>query len=581
MGSPAEARIGAGAWALAGLTCALVCGHSGSARAWTDAAVRGVDARVELAGDASAHVTLTMSLRVHGGWLEGLELNGLDEDLVLDPEVPVVAVHEDGQRFVPEVRVLSGGRVQLDFRRSSPRRGALIVILAYTTSLAHRATMPIEGEDRVRVRWTLPGWSAGLDGPSIEVVAPLGTRLSDADAARLEGDLEVDERVEDGHAILRWRRAHLPRTMPWSVSVEVPSEALDEALRGAPTEVLPTIRTLAQRDVDPRPFWLALAGWLALLVLSKIAAVSHLARRGRSRARPLVPCPWWLRAGLVASLALVGGLVGPEVPAFGLGALALVAMLGSYRVAVPAGVARLGGWRPVDARWTGEVRRGAVWRWFDPRTLVDATTPLGAVHLACVLAFPWIGVELPVPPALALLASLVALPVFVSGTRLAFPVGPRESLRRLLAFTRRVRAVPDGVALRPVLHVTTDGEIQDARVRTAFAHRPEGLLRADLAIGATAHLGGSDPTPVLLVLTRGGTPADEALERSVPDAARYESASGRRVLRVVPIRDRRLDPLVEILDAFASCPAAPVNARGQTRAEDTNVALPPPTAVGF
>ncbi len=44
------------------------------AAAWTEAAVRSVEARLRLEPDGSAHVTLTATVRVHGGWLQGLEL---------------------------------------------------------------------------------------------------------------------------------------------------------------------------------------------------------------------------------------------------------------------------------------------------------------------------------------------------------------------------------------------------------------------------------------------------------------------------------------------------------------------------
>ncbi|MCZ7682239.1 MAG: hypothetical protein M5U28_26990 [Sandaracinaceae bacterium] len=132
------------------------------ARAWTDAAVRSVQARVELRPDASARVTLTATVRVHGGWLEGLELAGLDPDLVLDETAPPFALDAEGQRYEPRAEVLAGGRVLLAFgRRGAPRRGTVTVTIAYATSLAHRATEPLEDEGLVRVRWTLPAGAPG------------------------------------------------------------------------------------------------------------------------------------------------------------------------------------------------------------------------------------------------------------------------------------------------------------------------------------------------------------------------------------------------------------------------------------
>ena len=48
--------------------------------AWTEAAVRSVQAEIDLSPDATAEVSLRARVRVHGGWLEGLEIAGLDPE---------------------------------------------------------------------------------------------------------------------------------------------------------------------------------------------------------------------------------------------------------------------------------------------------------------------------------------------------------------------------------------------------------------------------------------------------------------------------------------------------------------------
>src|SRR5688500_11613846 len=92
----------------------LVSAFAPSARAWTSAAVRSVEAQVALAPDGSADVTLIAVVAVQGGWLEGLEIAGLDPDLALvDP--PAWAIDAGGDRYAPRVEVLSGGRVSIAF----------------------------------------------------------------------------------------------------------------------------------------------------------------------------------------------------------------------------------------------------------------------------------------------------------------------------------------------------------------------------------------------------------------------------------------------------------------------------------
>lgn len=558
----------------------LLLGPAG-ARAWTDAAVRSVHARVDLDSEATARVTLRLTVRVHGGWLEGIELNGLDEDLVLDELAPPTAVHGDGEEHTPSVRVLPGGRVQLGFRRHSPRRGVLTVTLAYYTSLAHRMTEPIEGEDRVRVRWTLPGWSAGLDGPQIEIHAPEGARLGPGPVADSESGLETSVEPEGEQTVLRWRRAHLPRTVPWTVAIDVPEEALDEGLRGPPLVELPTPSSLSPRAEDPTPYWIAFACWLALIALWKLYAVGLLARRARSRPRPLIGAPVLVRVVVIGALSVAGALAALHDPRIALGLFALVALAASHRAGSGPPAPKLGAWRTVDARWLRAVRRRAWTRWIEPAAWVDATTPVGALHLAAVLALPWVWPRPPIPFAELLLLSVVALPIFVGGTRLSFPLAPGEGLSRLLRMVRRLDRLPRGVALRPVMHVSTDGEVQDARVRTVLDHRPDGLLRLDLAMGALPHLGGTEAVPMLLLLTRAGRPAEEMLAERFAELTRVESPGGRRVLRAVVIRDGDLSILDTLVEALADCPPAPAPARGTPTVQQTVAELPTPKAVGF
>ncbi len=565
--------------AVAALLVALA--SPSAAHAWTDAAVRGVHATVDVEPDGTAYVTLRLTVRVHAGWLEGLELNGLDEDLVLDETAPPTAVTADGQELTPSVRVLHGGRVQLGFRGRSPRRGVTMVTLSYWTSLAHRRTAPVEGEDRVRVRWVLPGWSSGLDGPQIEVHVPEGSRLAPGQEGDLESGTETSVEPEGQATVLRWRRAHLPRTVPWAVAVDVPAEAMDVGLRGPPLVELPRPSSVAAQAEDPRPYWLGFAAWLVLMAWLKLYATRTLGQRARRAARPLVPLPVWARALLIGAAGAGGAAASLYDWRLAAGAFALVSVLATYRPAGPTAAPRLGAWRAVDARWLAAARRRGWTRWIEPIALVDATTVAGALHLAALLAVPWVWREPALPLSQTLLLSVLPLPLFVSGTRIAFPLGATETLWRLLRMCRRLRHVPDGVGLRPVMHVSTDGHMQDARVRTALEHRPDGLLRLDLAMGALPHAGGTETVPMLLILTRAGRPLEATLRERFGELVTVTSRGGRRVLRAVVIRDGDLSILGQLVEAFADCPAAPTQPRGAPAPQQTIAELPPPRAVGF
>lgn len=539
--------------------------------------MRSVDARVVLAPDATATVTMTAMVRVHGGWLEGIELAGLDPDLVLDESAPPFALDEAGQRYEPRAEVLSGGRVQLAFgRRSSPRRGTVTITIAYRTSLAHRATEALEDEERVRVRWTLPGWRSGLDGVQIEVLAPHGARLGPRDESDSGASLDTEvEELPEG-TLLRWRRAHLPRTVAWVVAADVPAESMIEELRAPPSATplpLPRSSATPTAPIDPAPLWLALSALVAFLACAKMATVARLARSSRAAARSLLPLPALVRAPIAIALSVGAASTHAFDPFLTLALLALAALSAAYRTGAHLEASSLGAWRHADAAWIRSAQRARWTRWIAPSTLLDATTPLGAAHLALWLVLPW---RAPLPFELAICVAVLPLPILVTGTRLAFPTGPAAALASLLAKVRRMRALPNDVGLRPVVHVGVRGDVQDARIRTVLDRRPRGLLRLDLVVVEALRGGGYERDVRLLVLTREGSPAEQAAAERLPDLQAIPSTSGRRIVRVASIAD-----LERVATAFADCPEAPVASRGTSEPNETIRALPAPRAVGF
>ena len=550
------------------------------ASAWTEAAVRSVHAEARVQRDATVHVTMTVTVRVHGGWLEGLEIAGLDPDLVLDEGYEVWAEDGEGQTYAPRVSLVRGNRVQVSFPGTSPRRGEVRLGFAYRASLAHRATEPLEDEDRVRVRWTLPGWRAGLDGVQIDLIVPPGSTLGPRGVADTGARMSTDVEALDDRTVIHHYRAHLPRTVPWTVSADVPADALDPGLRGAPVVHLPPPPSSASLTParDATPFWMGLAAVLGLLALAQIVFVSGRGRRARTPARALLFAPSLVRAVVVLVVAPVAAWLGLSVGALGaLGALAVVALAATHLRGAPPPPSKLGAWRAVDDRWLSAARRARWRRWLHPESLLDVTTAPGAVHAAAWIAAPWIWPEPPVDFDVLLLASVLPLPIFATGTRLAFIRPAHAALRRLLDHVRGLSTLPEGVALRPVMHVSVDGDVQDARVRTVLAHRPEGLLRLDLALGHLPHAGGWHAEPTWLIVTRAGSPAEEAL--GALDVEAQTSRGGRRVARCAPASDATF--LARVVEVLADCPAASAPARGVAAPLETVRDLPAPKAVGF
>lgn len=262
-----------------------------SALAWTDASVASVRANVEVDEHGTALVTLALRVRVHGGWLTDIDVDGLDSDLSLEGAGLPWAVDEAGVQYAPTVRTFPGGRVRLQFdRHNAPRRGTSEIGFRYRTVLAHRATVASADGEHIRIRWTLPAWQTGLDGVVLTATVPGRSRaVYDDDEER---DVAVvNESFDQGRTTITYRRVHLPRTTPWTIAFEAQASAMDASLGSA--------RSTATRHVTKSaPTWpirFGVAAFLLMLLVGK----ERLLRAQHVGVRSFVTMPAALRATLV------------------------------------------------------------------------------------------------------------------------------------------------------------------------------------------------------------------------------------------------------------------------------------------
>ncbi len=513
------------------------------ALAWTETRVETVHARVDLDAEANADIELDIFVYVRAGWLEGFEIAGLDPELTVDENpvevrsVPRADEHgrkPPSRRFSPTVR-LHDDRVSLRFRRRvAPRRGHYRIRLRYRTNLADRTELNEDGE-RFRIHWTLPGWQSGLDGVLVELRGPEGS-----DFAPDRDDLTVVTRNrshEGGRSVLRWRRAHLPRTVPWTVAIEVPRTrmapllaAREDASRSAPEPTTPA--------EAPAPTWRSLghgpvAGALLIGLHALLALVlfDREAQRRRAVPRPWLPLPTTIRAGVLLAATGIAAACAHWAAWTGCFGAACVAIVAAAQRRAHRQVPGLGRWRPVrreDLEVAARRCRRTPWalvRWADVTTapgaltLLLATLTLAAVHAADVSAgrdasmTPWLWALLPLP--------------LMAATRQRLPRTPEARLQATAQLARRLRSA-DGYApaIALALHEAADGRWQDARIRLVTETRPAGLLRLDIALDDEDVAHG-------ILLTREKTEAD-AQAAKLTTALPIRGPGG-RIARVVPL----------------------------------------------
>ncbi|MCB9602394.1 MAG: hypothetical protein H6720_18910 [Sandaracinus sp.] len=528
---------------------ALVLASATSAHAWTDAHVQTASAAVRLEGDGTLDVELVVRVNVRGGWLESLEIAGLDPNLELTETSPV-SVSDEGERLVARASASEDGRVTLTFpRRAGPRRGHHTIRLRYRASLASRFVN--EGE-RARASWTFPGWQSGLDGVEVTLDAPRGARFLGEEDALVTLTRAREEQGE--RTILRWRRAHLPRTLSWELGFELPRDALMAGLGDAtlPTTSdaepapAPLRSTAAARRAPLRPrggpLLVGLVAWLAFALFAREAK-----RRG-AVAKFVVPMPWWLRTS-----ALVAGVVGAHVVDAELERLAALAAVVLSALVRNADVhaARLGSWSRAGADELREARRRVFVARFTGLAWIDAT---GAAGLATFAALFFAASQLGgLTPSDVLLAAVPAVLV----TRHRLPRSHHERLLRLVHLAERLSATDlSGLALQLAVHRDTHGALQDARLRLVTASRAPGLLRLDVIATERSGPTGLAPSFVGLVVTRESTPAERLVSAAFSELAVVRGPAGRlarlvdlptlvRVARVVDVeapREKRTSP---------------------------------------
>lgn len=546
------------------------CLPTASAAAWTEAAVRSAHVSIDLAESGEARVEWELEVRVLGGWLEEVDIAGLDPSVELASEPAPWAVDASGRAYAPRVEPASPGRYRVRFPGRSPRRGSLRIGLTFKRQ--RLAAAPAAGAMQ-RIVWTFPSWRSGLDGVLISVVAPPGSRP--LRSAPTPGVRVSVERGPDGRVRLAWYRVHLPRTLEWPVRFEVPVRAANtapshparsEAARSdaaaasarsqpgpAPTEA-PEARLTTPRPQkrlrSPAHFDAYL--WLGCAV-ALLSALKRVALR-RRRFRALLPGPDGIRFSVMFALTLAFTLCGADRWQLGFVCLAAVVLLAApgprpMLCSIDPGA----GWEMADV--PALLRAG---RWSHTDAL-DITRAAGALHGLGWLILPMGLWTFEVVPStdldLYLLLPLLAAPLFCFGAR---RFEAPEQLARLLRWAQRRRTFPPGVALLPMaLRRPSTSTPLGVRLACTLQRWPAGLARLDLVVVRRPDSFGV--RYIWTVVTRAESPAESALATALSHVG--AESTGSEAVRYLEERPhRREDALGAIVAALSPLPAALLDA---------------------
>lgn len=559
------------------------------ALAWTDATVRSARATVELEEGLRTRVSMTIELRVDGGWLEAFELDGLEPGLVLDPEHPPTfgrravpategeATSPDAlasvvvEPLAPRVTSHERGRVSFAFsRRSAPRRGDYRIELTYVAPLA---SVPTAHEAGSLLGWTFPAWRFGLDGVEIDLLLPAGSLVDPAFRAAADGDagivIETGE-DEDGRTRIHLVRHHLPRTRAWPLAFIVPASAAPApVLEHATPPAAPSPTSAAAPSETAPPGTLLGALVLMLLVLGKNAT---LAREDREAgfARPV---EGFLRTLAAATLAGVTALVALLCPSLLPLALAGLALCAVHRPARAPEVPTEGVFRAASAGWVraaraalGRATRGLP-AWLRIDTLRGAALGAGLCTFALFTSVRAPAV-LPLHHATVLVGAVLV--VLASGGRSLRERSPLVALGALLELARGARLPGQEhapVALAPMVYADRAGRVRAARIRVVCPAAPPGLVRLDLVLGERDE-------PALVAVARSGTAAAERLATLAPLA----SAPRERVGFVLPTGPDVGAAIATLALALTSAPRRAAERPAEPEAPARDAVTPPAPA---
>ena len=526
-------------------TCLLVATLAPRwAKAWVETATESHAVTLDVGRDGSATVSHEIVVRVKGGPLAAIELDGVDADAAPLPDATVGATEGGANAVQPlplllEKRDDGTLRAEVDHPKGVSR-GKYVFKLGYRTRLAERGSIRQEGS-MVLVRWVAPRASDGVDSARVVFRLPPGAavpRLPESDDESGGIFLSTLRRTEDKDE-LEVVRPHVAKGEPVVWRVLVSPKSFDAFGRDEPAASPVVARPEAPERPEQRLYGLLALGGVALAFALLVFQKWRLTRRAcverNAEPRALVPLPAAPRAvaaGACLASAMAVALRTELGTLAGLLLLSAIALSTHVTPTTLPSPRRPGRWLPLADDDAFEVRESAL-----PGRILDAGTLPGFVLFSiCLIGFALGSVYLflrgPYHGLCLALASSALLPIFCTGRAGELPPDPAKRpapLLRWLAERLRQDARLKVVAWARV----PEGSAEPDELRLLVMPRraARGLAAIEFGIEYEPALGGSVALPWVMVRATEGSPAHGALPRSVSWARGRTSEERTAVLR--------------------------------------------------
>lgn len=592
------------------------------ARAWVEVHAAADDVRLTIDRAGAARVEHRITLKISGGPLRALDVQGVDPDAAPEADAYVVPLKDAQARSLASASAVA---LELLPRDERPRedgslrppalrasfdgkglsRGVYVLFFRYRTDLQKRGLVRREGA-LARVTWQAPIWEDGLDSARIVVDIPQApTEPREAGAAPAAGAPAEGDAPPAGPLTLstlrRGRerdelelvRPYAPKGEPirWSILADARAFQPEEAAPAAAPRwsSLPVDALEAAAAWGPerrRTLYLAAGGLLFVLYSALVAAktleVARLCRAAGVAPRPLIPLPLPARAA-AAGIALVAGL-----------SLQLLLKTGTAGAALVALATALAAHR--TPRWNRPVLRGPG-KWLPvaeaeafrlpprPRgAYLDVTTRAGKVFLTISLAGVGAGVHAlygvsPYHAHLLAFDATALLAVFCTGRMAELPPDPAAApVPFLRGVALRLKRLLKGTDARVVGRLRIPDRSPDAdELRLGLAPRAPlpGFIGIEVGVAYAPGAGGAIALPEVLLRVTAGSPCEQAVERVAKSG---RAVRGRRIdERVIAFAPRlptaRMTAAIAaaLARAVTTAPAAeaaakPAKARGRAKA---------------